>query len=827
MTETTLERPIERIRPSVPPPDADVPALTISVILTVRNDPDGLAEALASLAQQTRPADEIVVCDGGSDEARLAATRRLVGRYATARLLVGKRCNIAEGRNRAIRDARGGIIACIDAGCRAHPTWLERLTAPLLTSNAEVVGGGYRVTPRSELQRMASLLTMRRTTDADPLRFNPSARSLAFRRDAWERAGGFPSWLQTAEDTLFCLKLRTMTPAPAYTFAPEAVATWTPRPTLRQTLTQFYRYARGEGQIDRGGATQRYHVMRWAAALTWAVAGVMLSGHGATAAATACAIIAAWAFVRPFSLRAGDIADRMGVAAVPFAFLMNEMLTIVQWFGWLRGARDRRQSGDVYIERLERYFGRDSADGKIAPWNTTTRVAPPTLVVAWNWAPAARASAQVMETLFKQAPRGVFRVLTRRYPGKPPMLPWEDAVPTERLRWPLTSDEPVRLWTWLAELTTTCKALSRACAMNRARRIERVLAIYPTRYGLLSGWMISKVIGAPLVLYMHDLCAEALLTGSRLKRWFWTAIDRRIVSDATLVIVPTDEMAEHYRGRGVAQIVVLPHCIPDDVCESARERASSTGDALHSANEHGGDAGTESLRLVYAGRVYDAHADAAAALATAVQDQPDLSMAFLSNAHPALSGCDVRWMERAAALREVAAADACVVVLSFTQWPEEVRCCFPSKLTEYLALGKPILAVVPAGCFTDRFLRTHACGLVVNSLDAGAIREALDSLRDPARREELAAHAKAAARTLNALPWMNALLEALRTGTTTTPSIDGPPTCSSGGNTAAPRATTVGATAGVTADRTRAATDLKPSPAADPATCVEAPAGST
>ncbi|RJP36312.1 MAG: glycosyltransferase [Phycisphaerales bacterium] len=773
LLDRPLDRPLDQpsSRPTAPAP-APAPA-AVSVVITVWNDPDGLEEALDSLARQTRPPDEIVVADGGSDAEPLAAIRRLAGRYTAVRLLVGKRCNIAEGRNRAIRDARGSTIACTDAGCRPHPAWLERLTRPLTDPDVEVVGGGYRVTPRGELQRMAALLAMRSTADADPRRFNPSARSIAFRREAWERAGGFPTWLDTAEDTLLCLKLRSLSPPPVYTFVPDAFVTWAPRPTLGQTLKQFYRYARGEGQIGRGAANARYQAMRWAAALVWLATAVVLFGRGAAAASAACAVIAAWAMVRPFSLKAGTIVDRMGAGALPIAWAMSELLTLVQWIGWRRGVRDRRRRPELYVERLRRYFGRDHVDDAIAEWNcapTDRTRAPRTLVVAWHWPPAARASAHVMETLFRAAPPDVFHVLTRRPAGAAPVLPWEGAAPVERIRWPLATDEPVRLWTWLAGVVTTCRFVLRAAAVHRRCRFERVLAVYPTRYGVLAGWLISKAVGAPLVLYMHDLFAEGLLTGSRIKRRFWTGVDRRIVAGASLVITPTDELAEHYRRRGVGRTWVLPHCVPDDVCDwtsgggddrpfGQRAVDADAADAAESAvpAEH-----DDVLRLVYAGKVYDAHADAAAALAAVGRDAPDVELTFLSNPHPVLAGCDVRWVGRRAALEEMRRADVCVAALAFdSPWPAEVRGCFPSKLTEYLALGKPILAVAPPGCFVDRFLRTHRCGEVVNSLDPAAIRAAIETLRDGGRRAELSTAARAAARTLRAPTWMAGLLEEL------------------------------------------------------------------
>ena len=80
----------------------------------------------------------------------------------------------------------------------------------------------------------------------DPETFLPSSRSLAFRKEAWARVGGYPEWSDHNEDTIFALALRRA--GCRMVFVPDAVVSWEPSPDLRRLFKQFYRYARGDAQ---------------------------------------------------------------------------------------------------------------------------------------------------------------------------------------------------------------------------------------------------------------------------------------------------------------------------------------------------------------------------------------------------------------------------------------------------------------------------------------------------------------------------------------------------------------------------------------------------
>jgi glycosyltransferase involved in cell wall biosynthesis len=112
----------------------------VSVIIPHLNQADALDACLSSLEAQTaeRGLFEIIVVDNGSS----ALPVDVISRHADVRLLVEKRPGPGPARNAGVAAALGGILAFIDADCRAHPDWLANLRAALDSSPPGLVLGG-------------------------------------------------------------------------------------------------------------------------------------------------------------------------------------------------------------------------------------------------------------------------------------------------------------------------------------------------------------------------------------------------------------------------------------------------------------------------------------------------------------------------------------------------------------------------------------------------------------------------------------------------------------------------------------------------------------
>ena len=231
--------------------------MTISLIVTVLNEARSLPALLDSIAAQTRPPDEVVVCDGGSTDGTLDLLRA-EARFPL-RVIERPNSNISQGRNAAIEAAAGDVIAATDAGVRLHPDWLARLVAPIERGSSPVCGGFFLPDVATPFEVAMGATVLPQLDDIDPATFLPSSRSVAFTKAAWQAAGGYPEWLDYCEDLIFDFKLREQAGAPA--FAPEAVAYFKPRPSLTAFFRQYYLYARGDGKAD---LWRKRHLIRYA-----------------------------------------------------------------------------------------------------------------------------------------------------------------------------------------------------------------------------------------------------------------------------------------------------------------------------------------------------------------------------------------------------------------------------------------------------------------------------------------------------------------------------------------------------------------------------------
>ena len=253
--------------------------MRVTVISTVLNEGEAIRRLMDSLVAQTRQPDEVVIVDGGSRDNTVTVIQEYAGRLPL-RVLVEPGANISRGRNVAIAAATGDVIASVDAGVWLEPQWLDKLVAPLAEAGQRMPaqrGIGNSDTPASSRQLPAAVagffvpdvrttfeIAMGATVlptvgEVKPESFLPSSRSVAFTKEAWAAAGGYPEWIDYCEDLIFDFRLRDA--AGPFAWAPDAVAHFRPCGSLKAFFKQYYRYARGDGKAD---LWRKKHLIRYA-----------------------------------------------------------------------------------------------------------------------------------------------------------------------------------------------------------------------------------------------------------------------------------------------------------------------------------------------------------------------------------------------------------------------------------------------------------------------------------------------------------------------------------------------------------------------------------
>ena len=224
----------------------------VSVITTVLNEQKEIERFVSSLLEQRPPAAEIVIVDGGSTDGTWEYLQAASLRHPTLVAVRDESCNrsrsagpISRGRNIAIRTATSDLIACADAGCTYDPEWLARLTAPILGGDADYCLGGSCLHPTDRtLWDIASAPFVGIQLAVDGKRKSNTARSMAFRKQVWQRAGGFPETAFLGEDTLFDRAARKVA-SPA--FPRLAKAYYRSNHSFRSAMEQIARYSIGFG----------------------------------------------------------------------------------------------------------------------------------------------------------------------------------------------------------------------------------------------------------------------------------------------------------------------------------------------------------------------------------------------------------------------------------------------------------------------------------------------------------------------------------------------------------------------------------------------------
>jgi glycosyltransferase involved in cell wall biosynthesis len=313
------------------------------VISTVLNERANLPDWLASLVSQERLPDELVIVDAGSIDGtvELLRTWALDAPFPVMVLTI-RGCTRSEGRNRAISNAAHDLIAVTDAGCRLDPAWLSKLGECLKDPEVDVAAGWFRPWIETPFDRRAALLAIPALDEIAPETFLPSSRSLAFRRSAWSRVGGYPEPLNYAEDTRFDLDLRAA--GACFRFVPEAIVYWRPAASLKGLLRMARNYGLGDG-LARIPFAHRRAWLRYVAAPALLVTALFLRAHALVIVLLILGGVLLFRRNRIFQRRAHAVSREGGRVSLldrGYCLFVDILVDLARTWGFLQGTRQHR-----------------------------------------------------------------------------------------------------------------------------------------------------------------------------------------------------------------------------------------------------------------------------------------------------------------------------------------------------------------------------------------------------------------------------------------------------------------------------------------------------
>lgn len=226
---------------------------SVSVIIAARNEEAEIRACVESVLNQTYSSYEVIVVDDRSED----RTAEIVREIHDPRLKVvtirdvppgvsGKKFALQE----AVRQAAGEILLFTDADCRVPPTWVETMAAYFDERIGFVIGfSEIRASTWFEKFQRADFLTLMMAACGSAnwgVPMAASGQNLAYRKKAYEEAGGFAPILHriSGDDVLMMHQIR-RTGRWKILFASDtrSFVTTRPEPSIGSFLRQRTRWA--------------------------------------------------------------------------------------------------------------------------------------------------------------------------------------------------------------------------------------------------------------------------------------------------------------------------------------------------------------------------------------------------------------------------------------------------------------------------------------------------------------------------------------------------------------------------------------------------------
>lgn len=231
-----------------------VPVVTVAI--PCFNEERFIERCLEDVLGQDYPAEslEVLVGDGMSTDRTRELLDGLVARHpGRLRVIDNPRRLQAAAMNAMIDEARGEIVVRMDVHARYAPDYVRQCVAVLEETGADNVGGAQRAVAETWFQRALSAaldsplaVGGARYRDADAEGFVDTVFLGAFRREVFERVGGYDDNAITNEDAE--LNQRILAAGGKVYLSRKIVVRYFPRDSLRGLAKQYFKYGKGRAR---------------------------------------------------------------------------------------------------------------------------------------------------------------------------------------------------------------------------------------------------------------------------------------------------------------------------------------------------------------------------------------------------------------------------------------------------------------------------------------------------------------------------------------------------------------------------------------------------
>ncbi len=241
---------------------------SISVIVPLRNEEQYAAATLTALSEQDYPGEWEVLCVNDRSMDRTAEIIQEFclkdSRFKVVHIPIDSP-TIPSPKKRALAAgfalAKGAILLTTDADCMAPKGWIQSM-ARCFTNDVGIVQGPKRIRGNGTLlsryqeHEVFGLVSIEAATFALGHPMIASAPSLAYRKELYERVGGFQNLEDTVsgDDDLLVRKMQKESQwKVAYNPAPDACVTTSPVTTWQGLLQQRARWASNGAHYEEKG----------------------------------------------------------------------------------------------------------------------------------------------------------------------------------------------------------------------------------------------------------------------------------------------------------------------------------------------------------------------------------------------------------------------------------------------------------------------------------------------------------------------------------------------------------------------------------------------